>query len=160
MSATAQISSPLLQRLTDLAPGEVHQNDNARYINYQTLRQDIRQHLEQILNTRLNFFDTFSEDNACSRSILTYGISDFSGQYYSIKKHQHVLCQQIERTLSHFEPRLQQISVQLIDHDDVLNRQFRFRINGVVHLKPEPVQTTFESDLDIVRYQFSLEENG
>jgi type VI secretion system protein ImpF len=159
-NSQAQISSPLLHRLTDDDPGEVVQHDQARYIDYQALRQDIKQHLQLILNTRLTLLEQFDTSNECSRSILNYGISDIGSQYYSIKKHQQALCRHITSTLSHFEPRLQNIYVELLENDDALNRQCRFRIIGTINLKPEPIQAAFESDLDVMRYQFTLDEEA
>lgn len=159
-TGNTQIASPLLHRLMDHDPGSTVAHDEARYMDYPTLRLDIRRHLEQILNTRLNLMSDFSVESECARSILNYGIVDVSNQYYNFKKNQKVLCKTIEHTLSHFEPRLQHIRVELLDNDDALNRQFRFRISGVVNLKPDPVQTAFESDLDIMHYQFTLDEEA
>jgi type VI secretion system protein ImpF len=157
-STQAQIASPLLHRLTDDKPGERAVHDTNRYVDYTQLHQDIKQNLESLLNTRLGYFDVLKQESQLSRSLLSYGIADFSGQYDSIKKHQLDLCQQIQETILHFEPRLQQVTVSLVDNDDALTRRFSFRIAGNIHLKPTPVQAVFEFDLDIVRYQFTFNE--
>lgn len=154
------IQSPLLHRLTDVAPDEVFENEQERYLEFADLRRDIQQNLEWILNTRNSMLEQGQLPVSLRESILHYGIADFSQQYYSIKKNQKALCQSIQDTITHFEPRLQQVSVELISTDAAISRQFSFRIVGTVHLKPEPQQATFEPNMDVLRYQFSFEDSS
>lgn len=153
-----QINSPLLYRLTDDEPALAHSKDQGRYIDFDTLHADVKSNLEHILNTRLGYFGDLKPFNELNKSILNYGMADFSQQYASVKQHQQELCQLIQDTIAHFEPRLQNVKVTLLSSDVDVQRSFLVRIFAEINIKPEPQQAVFESNLDIVRYQFTFED--
>lgn len=155
-----QIHSPLLHRLIDEEPTLDYEHDPRRYIDFETLHQNVKDNLEHILNTRIGYFDSLKKYDELERSTLNYGIADFSQQYYSIKKHQRELCKNIQDVVTHFEPRLQKVRVHLLENDIELNRSFMIRIGGEINIKPEPQQAVFESSLDVMRYQFTFDEDN
>ena len=158
MKTEQQIVSSLLHRLVDEHPEFEHETDAHKYISLEALKKDIRENLEMILNTRLGYFDAPKGCDEIKRSILNYGIPDFTRQYYSLRQNQQELCNTIKATINHFESRLQQVKVTLSETDAEINRSFFIRIESVINIKPEPKQAVFESNLDIVRYQFSFDE--
>lgn len=159
MSASVQqIQAPLLSRLMDYEPENICDVDEKRYISFTQLQEDIKQNLENILNTRLMLLDADPQLTEVKQSVLHYGIPDFTQQYAMVKAQQKVLCQRIEKAINHFEPRLQQVSIMLAENPDKNSRILTIRINGTIVVKPIAKQTSFESSLDIVRYQFIFKD--
>lgn len=115
------------------------------------LKEEIRQNLENILNTRLAYI--YLEGTP---SVLSYGLPDFTQQYYSLQQNQESLCDQIKAILSHFEPRLSQLTVSILEPMSELNRSFQIRIAGEIHLKHQTWEALFESTFDRIRAGFSV----
>jgi type VI secretion system protein ImpF len=153
-----QIASPLLRLLIDEAPDLSYEKNTPNYIGFQTLKNDIRDNLEMILNARRHYLTKPARLTQISESILNYGIVDFTQQYYSLDKNQSELREAIRKAITYFEPRLQAVRVTMVEPEEGDERSFRIRIDGLIQIKPEPQQAAFESQLDLVRYQFSFEE--
>ena len=153
-----QIASPLLRLLIDEEPDLLHEKGVPNYIGFQVLKNDIRDNLEMILNARLHYFNPPSELTQILDSVLSYGIVDFTQQYYSLDKNQKELCESIRKTITYFEPRLQAVQVAMVEPEEGHERSFKIRIDGLIQVKPEPQQAVFESRLDVIRYQFSFEQ--
>jgi type VI secretion system protein ImpF len=156
--STAKIQAPLLHRLTDESIEQLIDTDKGRYIHFEDLQIEIKSNLENILNARPFYFGAHKNLTELNNSVLNYGIPDFSQQYYHLKKHQKELCQVIRAVISHFEPRLQKTMVSLVENQEKNVRTLTIRITGVIVVKPEIHQAVFESNLDVIRYQFTFQD--
>lgn len=131
------------------------------------LRQNLRRDLENLLNTRRSWLSTPAHLPELARSVIGYGLPDFSVQEMTSGDNTSWLCEEIARTITRFEPRLGRVQVQLQDplqaplqsNQDSGNRLLHLRIDAVLltDIQPEPV--SFHSELEIVTLTMKLDEN-
>jgi type VI secretion system lysozyme-like protein len=149
VNKTNYVPSSLLYRLTDENPSDEHDVNFSVFVDIAMLQHDIKQNLESILNTRLAIF-TLPEKTELSRSILSYGINDFTQISFMQQHAQIQLCRYIEDTISYFEPRLKNIRVTQRDVIQDSNRNLCLLIKADIYLKPYSKPTMFETNLDII----------
>lgn len=134
----------LLDRL--LGPG----HDRAPASELGALRDGLRRDLEALLNTRRRFLSWPDDLAELDRSLLAYGLADFSHESTGSHSFGERFVLHVEETLRRFEPRLQAFDVQLLGNADALDRTLRFRITGAVVLGRERQDLRFDSFVDPV----------
>lgn len=153
-----KVPTSLLQRLCDEQPDQPSEVETKILMSIAELQQDIRRNLEGLLNSRKELTTVNSRLHAVTQSILYYGIEDFTQLKYSLREQQQALCLQLRQAIHCFEPRLQQVDVELLSKEEAVNRRLYLRISGVVQLRPMPKNIAFETSLDIVKHTFHLNE--
>ncbi len=123
-----------------------------------TIHAEVRDNLEALLNSRKSYVDWPKSLLELKRSHLNYGILDFVGASFSNRAEQLSLCNDIKSTIEYFEPRLSNISVTMVANDLDIERELKIRISAVLNIAAEPVQTVFESTLDILTHQFLFKD--
>lgn len=146
--AAGELTPTLLDRLTDLHPGtqrEVPLND---WEHARALQEALQRDLAAILNTRRapeDFDRTYEE---CTNSLLNFGIVDFTS--HNLKKgiEQEQLRKSIEQAIRRFEPRLERVTVTLLESNE--NRPvLRFQVSGTLrtaHDEPVVFEATLHRD--------------
>ena len=114
------------------------------------LRDGLRRDLEALLNTRRRFMSWPSDLDQLDRSLLAYGLADFSHESTASHAFGERFVEHVEQTLRRFEPRLESFEVQLIGSADPLDRTLRFRITGSVVIGRERQDLRFDSFVDPV----------
>jgi len=152
------ITTSLLHRLIDNEPGQSQERGMGYTIDYVSMQQEIRKNLENILNTRLNLFNLASKYLLIKTSVLNYGMPDFSRKYYVATSQQLELCENIKAIIEAYEPRLQQVRVHALQVEAKEHRSLVMRIEGLINMRLDTKQAVFESNLDILSYQFSVED--
>jgi type VI secretion system protein ImpF len=112
------------------------------------LKLDVGRDLEDLLNTRRRckaFPPAFRELN---KSLVDYGIPDFTGLNMSVPAEREATRLEIERVIRRFEPRLKNVVVSLQTNLDKADRRLRLRITGVLRTEPVPERVVFDSDLE------------
>ena len=112
------------------------------------LREGLRRDLENLLNTRRRFLRWPAELEELDRSLLAYGLGDFTHETLSAPGFRREFVEQVSRLLQRSEPRLQVRDVQLLDNTDPLDRRLRFRVTGAVRFGEERHALSFDSHLD------------
>ncbi len=79
--------------------------------NVRALRESVRRELEQLLNTRCSF--PLRPPSGAERSVINYGLPDFSSLSASSGDDQNLLQELIRSTVSFFEPRLRDVTVEV-----------------------------------------------
>jgi type VI secretion system protein ImpF len=153
-----QITSPLLRLLIDEDPHLMYDKVSLREMGFEELKNDIQTNLEMILNTRRPHVDFLKYLSEIEHSILNYGIIDFTQSAYGLRQNQIKLCHSLEKAIAYFEPRLQCVHVVILMPQDNASRHFLIRIESIILLKPEPRPAMFTSQVDVIRHQFSFEE--
>lgn len=127
------------------------------------LRQNLRRDLENLLNTRRSWLPTPAHLPELARSVIGYGLPDFSVQEMTSGDNTSWLCGEIARTITRFEPRLGRVQVHLQDHlhsnPDSNNRLLHLRIDAVLLTDAQPEPVSFNSELEIVTLTMKLDEN-
>lgn len=109
----------LFERLVDLEPSRRGVEDEPfRVHSVRALRESVRRELEQLLNTRCSI--PLRQPSGVERSVIDYGLPDFSSLSASSGDDQNLLQELIRSTVSFFEPRLREVTItveQLPRHD-------------------------------------------
>jgi type VI secretion system protein ImpF len=120
------------------------------------MKQSIRRDLENLLNTRWRCTSWPPNLNELGKSLIDYGIPDFSGSALGSSVNREEFRRIIERTIQRFEPRLKGVRVELVESGQSIDRMLRFRINATVQADPAPEQVVFDSALEPLTANFQV----
>ncbi len=152
------INAPLLIKLTDDEPDNTIEAQTLNRISIESLYDDLRLSLENLLNTRVKMTPSKPLPDTLLQSCVQYGIPDFSGYNFVSEKSHQSLCQTIQEAIETFEPRLRQVNVIVLERDAIeIKRSLTFRIEATIHLTQKRQLTSFESSLDITSKHFHFE---
>lgn len=113
--------------------------------------------IENLLNTRRRILSVPVAYKEVNHSVLMYGLSDFTSENPQSPSVRQRLRQDIEKTISRFEPRLKNVTVRLED-DMVRGRSLRFRITGLLVLESEAEPVSFDTYFDNNRGEYVIEQ--
>ncbi|CAB3803294.1 hypothetical protein LMG28688_05742 [Paraburkholderia caffeinitolerans] len=131
-----------------------------RTLSLEELKNSVARNIESLLNTRM----VFSEEKLagfkeCAKSILTYGLEDFSGKSLASHEDRALICESIKRVIKRHEPRLKEATVQLEPRIQSISAlHFSIKATLVVHPACEPV--SFEAQLQPSTRQYSVSRAG
>ena len=152
-----KINAPLFFRLIDEKPHLQSEKKSGTQISLNEFYEQIRQSLERLLNTRLNYIEWPEKYIELKNSVINYGISDFTLNFYGERANQNKLCQMIKVAISRFEPRIHKVQVTPIEQDAEFDRVLKLRIECEIDLKPTSMPAVFESSLDVANQLFHVE---
>ena len=144
----APLQLSVLDRLLDDNPTAEHDPQKSRARSHQELLDAVRRDLEALLNTRACSIEWGAALTQLDNSILNYGIEMVGSTVYSVETNRELFRAAVERTIRRFEPRFLQVSVELIDDQEKLDRTIRFRVHAHIDTKPAPEPLVFDSTLD------------
>ena len=113
-----------------------------------SLRLDVRRDLENLLNTRWRVREYPSDLLQVRRSLVEYGIPDFTGLNMSLPVERERMRLAVERAIRQFEPRLNDVVVAVLPNAEKSDRRMRLRITGVLRTEPAPERVEFDSELE------------
>lgn len=146
----------LFDRLIDEEP-EVTREPAATY--HQVLREfrkAVRRDLENLLNTRQRALSWPADMGRLDRSLVNYGLPDFTGKNLAKKESQAQFLRSIERIIQQCEPRFKTVKVTAVERADPLDRTLRFRIDALIHAEPTPESVVFDSMVEPVSRSFQV----
>ena len=135
----------LMDRLIDTEPDVSTEPLWSRSHTLAQLKESVRRDLENLLNTRQTRTDLFRQSCETARSILTYGVPDFTALGLDASDEQQRLKEAIERAIRSFEPRLIQVQVDVEETDSILNRTIHLKINAVLCVEPVIESIVFDT---------------
>ncbi len=150
--AKARPNQPLLQSFLDRL---VDENENfvpgvpkshAQSLNQ--LKLSVRRDLQHLLNTRWRCSSWPPDLDELDRSLVNYGIPDFTSANMSLGSAREELRDIIEEVIRTFEPRFKSVKVILVKNDDELDRTLHFRIEALLHVEPDPEPVVFHSQVE------------
>jgi type VI secretion system protein ImpF len=125
-------------------------------LSIEQVKDAVAADLEALLNTR----SVISEEALqaypeCHRSMISYGLSDFSGLSLASIDDRAFVCRSLERTISRHEPRLRNVRATLELEQNAINKLcFAITALLVVHESKEPV--SFDAVLRPSTLQYSI----
>ena len=150
----------ILDRLIDEQPSEPREPAGNRQQTVRDLERAVARDLEAMLNTRQEVSEDLpSEYQEVQRSLLTYGLPDFTPCSLSIEEDRKRVLRSVERTIARFEPRLQRVRVQL-ETSRNNDRGLRFRIDALLRVDPSPEPVTFDAVLQLNTQQYVVQRQG
>lgn len=149
------IQVSILDRLIDLEPGVSHEPVQRRLLNFEQGKASVIRDLENLLNTKRQILPVPAAYKEVNNSLFVYGLRDFTSQNPKSLPVKQKLRQDIEKTISRFEPRLRNVTVQ-VDLPTQNERNIRFRIIGLLVLDPLAEPITFDTYFDINRGEYII----
>jgi len=150
------IQASILDRLLDYEPGVRQEPVQRRVLGFEQGKAAVIRDLENLLNTKSTILTIPPAYKEVSRSILVYGVRDYTSQNpksISVKKQ---LRQNLEETIARFEPRLRNVTVH-VEGSAENERSVKFRITGILVLDPLIAPVTFDTLFDINRGEYTIQ---
>lgn len=149
----------VLDRLVRGGPTYRRGETGQREILLRELKQCVRRDLEALLNTRQRWLEAPLPEPAgeLEKSLVNFGIPDFTSASLGSPERQARLCTIIKRVIETFEPRLDNIDVRLESSLETFDRTLRFHIDALLRAEPAPVRVTFDSILEPVSGTFEIQ---
>ena len=122
------------------------------------IRRSVRRDLEWLLNARRSWLPLNARLGELQQSVLGYGLPDFTVMELSTREGRELLCDEIRRTITRFEPRLADVRVSLRDTETPVDRLLRLRIEAVLLVDPVPQMVAFDSEMEPVSLAVTLQE--
>lgn len=116
----------------------------------------VRRDLEDLLNTRQSFSDIDPAFVELRKSVLSYGLPDFTSMSATTSEERGRLGAIIERIVEQHEPRLRQVRAILVHSGSSDTRAVRFHIEARLRVEPSP-EVGFETTLELTTGHASIQ---
>lgn len=146
----------ILDRLLDDEPESSAEAARNRAHLLREMKLALRRDLENLLNTRRRNQKVPDALAEVAKSLVTYGIPDFSGTGPATDDLRAEFAKQVENIIRENEPRLVRVSVELAAVPEDGDRTLRFRIDALMRADPAPEPVSFDSMVEAATTQFSL----
>jgi type VI secretion system protein ImpF len=150
-------SPSFLDRLID-THGRAGADHHVRLASLAQIKDNVARDLEALLNTRhgqdVRDLEAFPHSR---KSILSFGIADFSSQSLANPNHRREICRSIEQAIHLHEPRLKQVDVSLSVESSTLNRLY-FVIKALLVVDRGREQVSFDALLQPLTLQYSISQ--
>lgn len=140
----ARVTPSLLDRLTDHTPESRSENPSTRLQAIRVLKASLWRDLSALLNTRRREEEIPDQFQEANRSLLTFGLPDFSSYGFRSETDQHRMRRAIEAAIRRFEPRLEKVSVTL-EPPVATDPGLRFRVDALLRIEPASEPISFET---------------
>ena len=144
-----------MDRLVDHEPGVSHEPVQYRLLSIGQIKASVIRDLENLLNARRQILPPPVAYREVNNSLFVYGLRDFTSQNPKSVPVRQQLRQDVEKTISRFEPRLRNVTVHL-ETPTQKERNLRFRINGLLVVEPLAEPVTFDTYFDVNRGEYVI----
>lgn len=152
---TRTITASILDRLIDDAPNEATDPPRNLSQDIDSLKQAVKRDLELLLNTRREVNEDLTGYDEARRSILGYGLPDFSALSFANDQDRVRIREEIETAIAYFEPRLSDVRVG-VEAADTLLQRFSFRVDALLRVDPAPAPVIFDAQIDLATQQIHI----
>jgi len=119
------------------------------------IKASVLSNLSWLLNSRRSLVELPAGRSHLSRSLLAFGLPDFTHLGMETAEEKESLRAAIETAIRRFEPRLTQVEVSPPEIEPT-GQYLRFRVDAVLNLKPAPEVVVFDSVLLLPSRSFEL----
>lgn len=152
-----RITPSVLDRLLDFEPKSSQEAAKSRSKSLRELKQSVRRDLEWLLNTRCYPQDVDEGLEETLKSVVFFGLPDFTGVSANNHHEQKRLTQSLETAIKNFEPRFMDLRVTLEPINNV-DRLLKFRIEANIDIEPIPEPIIFDTVLQLGSGEFAIQE--
>ena len=149
----------LLDRLIDNDPHLMVDVDQSRAQIIRDLKTSVRRDLENLLNTHLPWPTWHAGYEELEKSVLNYGLADFSAMAITSEDQQRSFSHHVEEVVQRFETRLRNVSVDLVENEDSADRSLKLKIRALLYVEPELEPIAFQSMLEPASQAVIIEED-
>ncbi|WP_022665665.1 type VI secretion system baseplate subunit TssE [Desulfospira joergensenii] len=155
MDDSINLNASILDRLLDDDPKTIQEPSLYRVLSEKQILDNVIRDIENLLNTRCSPIDIPAPFKNLKRSLIRYGISDFSVENPGTSTVRQKLCKEIETAISVFEPRLKKpvVRIERENHD---KRKLFFRISGILVMEPLSEPVSFDTFFDLNRGRYVI----
>jgi len=157
MTNNQRLTPSLLDRLLDREPRVPHEPVQYRFSDLRDIKASVKRDLENLLNTRKNIQQTPQTCPQVANSLFTYGLRDHSAENPKSPAVRLKLRQELEKIISLFEPRLQNVSVRA-EGQKKGHGSLRFRISALLVIDPVSEAISFDTYFDLNRSEYKISE--
>jgi type VI secretion system protein ImpF len=120
------------------------------------LKEAVRRDLEWLLNTR-HPVQPAAEGTQLANSVYMYGLPDVTSLSVLSERDRKFLTQSIQTAVAKFEPRIINVTVNLVTvgHDRVPS--LRFAIEGLLRVDPSPEHVSFDTVLELSSGEYKVQ---
>lgn len=141
----ARFAPSLLDRLLDDAPAQPAEAATP-HVSLDQLKDSVVRDLEALLNARCGLQrDALGKHPQAQRSILSFGMLDFSSMSLANTDERDAICRAIESAIRSHEPRLKNARVALSDEAD--GKRLMFNIHALLVANPAREPVNFNATL-------------
>ena len=152
-----RIVPSILDRLLDDEPEVSRESLPNRFQNVFQLKKAVARDLEALLNTRQELLEEVaSEFTEVGRSLVTYGLPDFSSFSLLNINDRNRIRRALEQAIATFEPRFERVRVNL-EPPREQDRTLRFRIEALLRLEPASEPVTFDAVLRLNTQEYMVQ---
>jgi len=148
----------LLDRLIDDDPKQTSEVVKPFGIVLKEIRANIRRDLENLLNTRIYRQQSIDNYSELEKSVINYGLPDFSRLQFGSEEHCQEFKWLIQTTITRYEPRFQRVQVDINSIGEDYERTLYLKISAVLMVEPDPVPLIFDSRVRTIDRAVSLRE--
>lgn len=145
----------LLDRLSDNRPYDLVEDVFSWKSDFEQYKQAVARDLEYLLNTRTESSLDFQRWPELKKSVLNYGLPDFSHLSTSSPIDRQLIQHRVQEAIEIFEPRLRQVTVSLIT-SSTKQAQFSFRIEGMLIVRLAKELVMFDAVLEIATQRYTV----
>ena len=128
-------------------------------LSLRELKASVARDIEALLNTRRELlFDVSEEFAQVRKSVLMFGLPDFTSYSLLNPNDRKTVRRAVEDTLTDFEPRLKSVRVTL-ETRDKYDMVLRFRIDALLRTDPAPEPIALDAALHVVTSQYTVRED-
>jgi type VI secretion system protein ImpF len=161
-----RVVPPVLDRLTDEAPGETADALATRAESVRQFRRSVQRDLENLLNARNPFKDLSEGFAEVRRSVVAYGLNTIG--FAPLADRERVR-QDVKNTIATFEPRLTDVVVELegdrgqdrnqyAQSTSNLDPSLRLRVYARLLIEPSPEQISFDVVMPVETSRFEVKD--
>jgi type VI secretion system protein ImpF len=152
-----RVTPTVLDRLIDYEPKMSQEAPKSRSKSMRELKQSVKRDLEWLLNARSYPGEIDEKLEEVPKSVLAYGLPDFTG--VSVRSHKEMadLTKALERAIKHYEPRFLDLKVKLEPIANT-NRELKFHIEAFLNVEPTPEPVAFDTVLELGSGDFEVKE--
>ncbi len=146
----------LLEKLLDDTPKSKTYSTVFKSVSLDHYKESVAHDLEGLLNSRA----AFSEEDLkafpnCQKSLMTYGLQDFSGMSLANAYDRAAVCRSLEQAISRHESRLMNVRVTL-NPGGRTTSALHFTIHALLNTQPAREPISFDALLQTHTRQYSV----
>lgn len=146
----------ILDRFLDAESNTSEEPALNRDLSYGQLRAAVERDLDKLLNTRCFPAEIPDSCTEVRKSLLLYGLTDFTSRNPSLPSVRAELRQEIERAIALFEPRLRNVAVR-IESPVAGERRLMFKISALLQIDDDRAESvSFDTYFDSNRGEYSI----
>lgn len=149
------VQASILDRLIDYEPEVSRESVLRRFLSVERIKATVMRDLENLLNTRGQILYAPEAYSRVNQSVYVYGLPDFTCRNLNSPYGRNQLCQDVQKAIFQFEPRLKEVTIR-VQTPMRGERRIRLEIKATLLVEPINEPITFDVYLDVNRKEYKI----